>query len=157
MPKKYKIMIIVLISVTLFITACSNSGTNADAETDYIKFFYYDNSNHNWSVEKKMLPADAELIVNELIKSKNNLIPKDTKLLSFEVKDNIAYVNLSKDFEDITTLGDNGIWKNIYTIVNTLCLNESLHIDSVKFMLDGKEEQYIGSTITSEPIKPNID
>lgn len=154
MLKKHLVLLI-LISVTLFFTACSS--VDEDSVKNYIKLFYPGGSYDNWLVEEKELPADPVIIVNELMKNPNSRIPKDTKLLSLEVKDNIAYVNLSKEFEDMTTLGDMGIWQNIFSIVNTLCVNENLGINSVQFLLEGEIKQFIGDTVTDKPNHPSIE
>lgn len=151
MHKKYLIIFLILVSMILIFVACSN----INKDSNYIKLFYPGDSYNNWLIEEKKLPIDPALVVNELINNSNSKIPKDTKLLSLEVKDNIAYVNLSKEFEDMTNLGDMGIWQIIYSIVNTLCLNESLNINSVQLLLDGKIEQFIGDTITDKPISQN--
>lgn len=153
MLKKYLIVFLILISVPLFFTACSR---NDEDSANYIKLFFPGGSYENWVVEEKELPSDPIIIVNELMKNPKSRIPKDTELLSFEVKDNIAYVNLSIEFEDMTTLGDMGIWQNIFSIVNTLCLNENLGINSVQFLLEGEIQQFIGDTVTDKPSHPSI-
>ncbi|MGD9676780.1 MAG: GerMN domain-containing protein [Vulcanibacillus sp.] len=145
-----KLKYLLLFSIFLFTVGCSDSNN-----TDYIKIYHLNDEGTGWmTTVQKDLPADPEIIINELITNEITFIPKDTKLLSFEVKDNIAYVNLSKEFENMS-LGDFNIWISIYTIVNTLCLNEELNIDSVQFLIEGEIQHFIGYDIISdEPKEP---
>jgi hypothetical protein len=132
-----------------------NTSLTSAKQSEYIKFFYPDKELLYWLIdEKKMNSKELESILNELIKSEKNRIPKNTKLLSINVKDGTAFVDLSKDFEDFK-LGDTALLVNVYSIVNLLCLNEQFNITGVKFLLDGNEVKIIGDTDTSDILTPN--
>lgn len=122
---------------------------------DYIKFFAPDHNLSYWLIEeKKMNINNLELIVNEIIKDEKNKIPKNTKLLNISVKNGIAFVDLSKDFESFE-IGDVCLSLNIYCIVNVLCLNEQLHITGVRFLQDGSEIKSIGGVDTVDILTAN--
>ena len=151
--KSQFILFIILLIVFVFIGCGSTSKATAGTEEGYIKLLYPDSNVEYWLVEEKKLPLDPKAVVEELIRNKNNMIPKETKLLDIRVENRVAYVNLSQEFEDLSN-GDTPGWINIHTIVNTLTLNESLNIDYVQLLLEGKIEQFIWDTITDKP-KPS--
>lgn len=153
--KKYSLFLIIIFVAVFILTGCSGFNKST-TNKEYIKLFYPDANVEYWLIEEKELAVDPSVVVNELIKNKNNLIPTETELIDIKIENNIAYVNLSKSFENLS-LGDTGIWINIYTIVNTLTLNENLNIDYVQLLIDGEIRQFIGDTITVKPIAPNIE
>ncbi|MHB8172710.1 MAG: GerMN domain-containing protein [Thermincolia bacterium] len=101
----------------------------------------------------------AEMVIEELIKgprpaSLGKAIPDGAKLLSLEVKDGIAYVDWSKEFQTNHWGGSAGDSNTIYSIVNSL--TELPDIKKVQFMLEGKREESIfGHVSTGEPLARN--
>lgn len=155
--KKFIIIVLLLVlsfSIGLIIvsTIKENNQTQVlngdvkDSDKSIIKLIYPDSGFEYWLIVEEELIADPSVVINELINNPNTRIPKETQLLSFEIIDNIAYVNLSKEFAELS-LGDNVISANLQTIVNTLCLNEDLNIDAVQFLIEGKIEMAIGSSV----------
>jgi len=145
----------ILLVALLLISGCAVKQVNNNEEEDFIKFFIPDRYAMYWLIEEKPIHNnDLKAIVNEVIKHKNSRIAEGTKLLSIEVKDRIANVNLSKEFNSYN-LGSCGTLCSIYTIVNTLCLNESLGIDGVKFLIEGKSVKTIGECIGDNVIAAN--
>ncbi|WP_310603133.1 GerMN domain-containing protein [Anaerosporobacter sp.] len=142
MKKKFLLVILVLI----LCTACSKSNVSsldeASSSKEYIIYCYPDSSLSYWLIEETELEPNATDIVNFLIASEKTSIPKTVKLLDIKQDGTTAYVNLSKDFESFN-LGDTVIGVNMRTIVNTLCLNKSLGIDGVIFLLDGERPEGI--------------
>ena len=68
-----------------------------------------------------------------------NVIPEGTKVNSAKIKDNIVYVDLSKEFIENHKGGAEEESKTIYSIVNTLTqLNE---VDGIKIIIDGEENK----------------
>lgn len=68
-----------------------------------------------------------------------SVIPQGTKVLKTEIKEDIVYVDLSKEFINNHSGGLEGEKTTIKAIVNTLTeLNE---VNSVKILIDGKEDQ----------------
>lgn len=66
-------------------------------------------------------------------------IPQGTRLNNVKVEKNMAIVDLSNEFISNIKLGAEEESKIVYTIVNTLV--ELTEIDSVKILIDGKENQ----------------
>lgn len=157
MLKKFLFFLsLIALSTFVFIGCSSVSTATIGKEEGYIKLLYPDANVEYWLLEEKKLPVDPKAVVEELIRNKNNHIPKETKLLDIKVENRIAYVNLSEEFETLSN-GDTAGWINIHTIVNTLTLNKSLNIDAVQLLLEGEMEQFIWDTITDKPIPSNVE
>ncbi|OGO76999.1 MAG: hypothetical protein A2Y23_03200 [Clostridiales bacterium GWB2_37_7] len=155
--------LITIILVTIFLAngctvAKSVSSQNTSKEEESvtrIKFIMLHQKEHRWvATEKEVKDATPEAVINELLKFPM-IFPEGTELLNFEVKERIAYVDMSSEFNSYN-LGSSGIEQIIYSIVNTLSLNESLGITGVQFLIEGKVEEYIGEFIADEILKPNI-
>lgn len=156
-----KLIAIILVTILLasgctFETSTSSQNTsNKEESGTRIKFIIPDEKGFDWvAKEKEIKDATPQVIINELLKYPN-LFPEDTELLNIEVKEQIAYVDMSSEFDSFN-LGSSGIVAIVYSVVNTLCLNESLGITGVKFLIEGKEVKFIGEFIADEVIKPNI-
>lgn len=96
-----------------------------------------------------------ELIIRELIKGPqtglNRSIPEGTRLLSVEVKDAIAYVNFSQEFQTNHWGGSAGEMITLYSVINSL--TELDYIDSVQFLVEGERiESLAGHWSTNEPM-----
>ena len=107
--------------------------------------------------ETKMLMPEARLIDAKLLMQnpyatlvsllingpKNekleNVIPQGTRLNNVEVQKGMAIVDLSSEFVKGINKGAEEESKIVYSIVNTLV--ELTEIDSVKILIDGKEDQ----------------
>ena len=124
---KKKLIIVfcsLMLSSSLVFSGCSNKESVASNSNDKEKEIalsnekgsivnlnlYFDSSNDNnltqISKEERSMKSDelmGELIIQELIKGPSlksgykQILPKETRLLSFSIKDKIAYVNLSKE------------------------------------------------------------
>ena len=75
-------------------------------------------------------------------------VPKGTKVLSFEVKDKTATIDLSKEFEN-GLVGTTGEYLTIASLVNTLI--DCYEIDSVILKVQG-EHPDTGHNIYDEPL-----
>lgn len=127
---------------------------------EMINFILPNSQEDNWFIEKKFVNSDAITIINELIKIPEGYFPEDIKILGVVIQNNIAYVNLSKEIE----CSSNGIYRsdhyleiNLKSIVNTLCLNQSLNITSVQFLVEGKADNLLGSMMIYPPLTPDIE
>ena len=68
-----------------------------------------------------------------------SVIPEGTKVLNIELKEDIIYLDLSKEFIDNHNGGLQNEKATIYSIVNTLTeLNE---INNIKFLINGEENK----------------
>ncbi len=111
------------------------------------------------TAEKGTVEEATETIIKELIKGPQNpelrrTIPEGTRLLSVSVKDGVAYINFSREFQAKHSGGSAGERMTVFSVVNSLCrLNE---IKQVQFLLEGqKQESILGHADTSRPISPN--
>lgn len=90
-------------------------------------------------------------LVNELLggpeEGAARLIPQDVKLLSVETKDNLCYLNLSKEFLGIS---DGDAYLAVYSIVNTL--TGQWKTSGVQFLIEGEKTERIGGVLLSEPL-----
>lgn len=97
----------------------------------------------------------AKELVDELIKGPtvdglNQTVPKQTKIRQLEIKDNICYVDLSKEFATKHPGGFDGETLTIYSLVNTL--TELPDIEKVQFLIEGEKiEKYQGYYDFSNP------
>lgn len=88
----------------------------------------------------------GELIMQELIKGpavKSQLkpiLPKDTRLLSFSIKDNIAYVNLSKEAKTQMSAAKEKVC--LESII--MSLNQISSITKVKIQIDSQDSDILG-------------
>lgn len=65
-------------------------------------------------------------------------IPETTKVNKIELKENVLWIDLSKEFIQNHKTGAEAESRTIYSIVNTMTqLNE---VEAVKFVIDGKED-----------------
>lgn len=97
----------------------------------------------------------GELIMQELIKGPSvtsrskPILPKDTRLLSFSIKDNIAYVNLSQEAQvSMSPVKEEACLKSI---VNSLCQLSS--IKKIMIQINNKNVDTLGGNFnTSKPL-----
>lgn len=90
---------------------------------------------------EKLIEGPAELVDAD----KYNLIPSipsDTTINSVTIRDNICYVDLSREFMGM--LSDVKSDVTIYSVVNTLC--ELSNVSKVQFSIDGELWQEYGET-----------
>lgn len=132
-----------------------------DTESTIITLYFGDKEANGLTPELREVEIGSErleeVIIRELIKgpSSNDLIPAiptGTKLLSYHLKDNIAYVNFSKEIKTNHWGGSYGDTLTIYSIVNSLTEIEG--IDKVQFLIEGQSQEAIfGHIYTMEPLK----
>lgn len=88
----------------------------------------------------------GEIIVQELLKGPSNVsklkpvFPKEVRLLSFSIKDNIAYVNLSSEAR--VTMSTAKEEATLRSLVNSLTQLPS--VNKVKIMLDNRDTDLLG-------------
>ncbi len=79
---------------------------------------------------------------DDIIQNCMTLIPAGTKLLSASVKDKVATLNFSEDFE-FNSYGVDGLVNQLMQVVYTACSFSS--VNSVQFIIDGQKKEYLGS------------
>lgn len=92
---------------------------------------------------KELLKDPYKNLINLLIEGPKNeklvkLIPEKTILKSAEIKDNILYLDFSKEFIEGQNLGKEQEELIIKSIVNTV--TELTEVNQVAFLIDGKSE-----------------
>ncbi len=112
-------------------------------------------SSENREVEIAAAGTVEKAIVEELIKGPKNagsigIIPTETKVISVETKNNVCFVNLSKDFVNKYQGGTAGETLTVYSIVNSL--TELGTIDSVQFLIEGEKRDEFVHMVINEPI-----
>lgn len=85
---------------------------------------------------KKLVELLIEQPKNEKLES---AIPENTKINSAELKDDIVYVDLSKEFVENHTGEEKEESTTIYSIVNTL--SELTEVNGVKILIEGEEDK----------------
>ena len=101
--------------------------------------------------------SELKNVITALKDTEKCCIPKETEVNSIKIENKIAYVDLSKDFDDSQTGSSAAVKVKIYSIVNTLCLNECFNVDGVKFLIDGKEVETIGPMDVSLIKTPKLE
>ena len=79
---------------------------------------------------------------SEAAKGYKSLIPSGTRLLSASVRDGIAYLNFSEDFE-FNYVGVDGYLGQLMQIVYTA--TEFSTVKGVQFLIEGQKKEYLGS------------
>lgn len=169
MKKAWKVcfIICILASLTVVFIACNYKDmasinnnnlkglnlSDADKES-FIKLdVYFDASKSedkvNVSKEQRLIKKEeflGELVMQELIKGpspKSNLkpiFPKETKLLSFSINDNIAYINLSQDAQyKMTQSRERACLEGI-----VLSLTQIKSIHKIKILINNKNIEFLG-------------
>ena len=104
-------------------------------------------------ITREVEKNDSPLVtnINLLIKGPNSsaaakgytsLIPSGTRLLSASVRDGIAYLNFSEDFE-FNYVGVDGYLGQLMQIVYTA--TEFSTVKGVQFLIEGQKKEYLGS------------
>ena len=112
---------------------------------------YFKNKNTDELVPEGRL-VDVKLLLNEPYKTlmqflidgpKNEklekLIPEGTVINKIELKKDILYIDLSKEFIENHEGGEQKESNTIYSIVNTM--TQLTEVNGIKILIDGKEDQ----------------
>ena len=167
-----KIKILSIILIALFLGGCNNFDYVNKGSEGYppinpaptknnlqIILYYTDKENSYLVPESRIVSfskeSTGEMAIKELLKKPkrsgfSNLIPSDTKLLSFDIIKGVAYVNLSDSFiNDIYTEKQEALL--IYSIVNTLTRLEG--INQVQILVEGQLKHQYKYYDLSNPLK----
>lgn len=107
------------------------------------------------TLEEKLTAAMEALISGPDDTSLTDVMPVGTKLLSVEVRDGTAYVNLSAGAADDHSGGSSGEILTVFSIVNTLTLNFD-EVDSVQLLIEGeKRDTLAGHILIKVPLTPD--
>ena len=84
-----------------------------------------------------------------------SLMPEGTKLRSILVEGGVCTVNLSPEFLAGVPEEEQAARLLLYSIVNTLCMQEELSIDAVQLLSEGRSVESIGGVPASVPLEPD--
>ncbi|MCJ7690650.1 MAG: GerMN domain-containing protein [Clostridiaceae bacterium] len=138
-------------------------------KTKEVVLYFSDNQAMYLVGEKRNIEEPtAKAIVLELIKGPSapskgseklyETLPSDLQLLDVQVNEGIASVDISGDSVEKISSGSTGEGMALYSIVNTLILDQNLGITKVQFLVDGKKVNSIkGHYDVSVPMSENKD
>lgn len=117
-----------------------------EIKTKEVVLYFSDDQAEQLVGEKRNIEdPTAKSIVLELIKGPGaanegvETLPSDLKVLDVQVKDGIASVDFSGDSVQKISGGATGEGMALYSIINTLILNQDFGITKVQFLVDGKK------------------
>ncbi len=141
-----------------------NDVAGADAPVEKAKvdvvLYFGDAMGEGLTSERRMVEFPTsniieKIIVEELLKGPQgsqgiSVIPTGVKVLSVETKNNVCFVNLSKEFIDKFSGGSTGEMLTIYSIVNSL--TELDTVSAVQFLIEGEKRESLDHITLNEPI-----
>ncbi len=135
-----------------------NTKKATPANTAYTATFYFveidsDGSVSRKSIKRSMPKSDSPMtdvlksllagpLYTEQSKGYMTLIPENTRLLSATVREGVAYLNFSEEFE-FNKVGVEGYLAQLMQIVYTATSFST--VNSVQFMIEGQKKEYLGS------------
>lgn len=150
-----------------FLDSIGGAGYTQDK---YVTLYFSDVSGAGMKEVTSKLTHDmtvplARLLVEQLLEGPEELtdvntselrqtIPDGTTLNSLTIRDNVCYLDFSKEFDNVQAEVKSEIV--IYSIVNTLC--ELSDVNKVQFMIDGEQQETYGDTKDfNVPFERNLD
>lgn len=174
---KIKILaLIALLSLSIWVAACSKNTTQAPppapeqpkpVAAQEVNLYFSDDQAMYLVAEKRSLNTQgdqkqlASAIVNELIAGPKQAklhatMPQGSSLLSLEIANGLATVNLNQDFQSKHSGGSTGEMMTIYSLVNSL--TDLQGIQQVQLLVEGKKlETLKGHLDISQPLTRNTD
>lgn len=159
-----------LVGVMNKLSFLDSIGGDGYTQDKYVTLYFSDTSGTKIREITTRLTHDmtaplARLLVEQLLEGPEELqdvntsdlrktIPDGTVLNSLTIRDNVCYVDFSKEFYDIQAEVKSEIV--IYSVVNTLC--ELSDVNKVQFTVDGKLQEVYGDTKGFDvPFERNLD
>ena len=145
-------------------------GGDGDTRNKYVTLFFSDLSGVGMKevtvpITYDMTVPFARLLMEQLLSGPEEVvgvntsdvrqtIPAGTKLNSLTIRDNVCYLDLSREFLNIQAEVKSEIV--IYSIVNTLC--ELSNVSRVQFAVDGEQRDVYGDMKKFDaPFERNLD
>lgn len=176
--KKIRIFsLIMLLFLSVWVSACSKNTTQTPppvpeqpkpVATQEVNLYFSDDQAMYLVAEKRSLPTEstdqkqlATAVVNELIAGPKQAklhatMPQGSKLLSLEISNGLATLNLNQDFQTKHSGGSTGEMMTIYSLVNSL--TDLPGIQQVQLLVDGKKLDTLkGHLEISQPLTRNPD
>lgn len=122
--------------IRLFFVELNNDGSVARKEV--VRSIPKTNSPLTAAINSLLEGPSADDIIDNCM----TLIPEGTRLLSASVKNKVATLNFSEDFE-FNPYGVDGLIHQLMQVVYTACSFPS--VESVQFIIEGQKKEYLGS------------
>lgn len=159
-----------LVGVMSELSFLNSMGSDTEPQEKYVTLYFSDVSGSEMKEVTSRLTYDmtvplARLLVEQLLAGPENIpdvntsevrqtVPDGTTLNSLTIRDNVCYLDLSKEFVNPQAEVKSEIV--IYSIVNTLC--ELADVNKVQFTIDGEQQQNYGDTKNFDaPFERNLD
>ncbi len=137
-----------------------NTTASKDNAETTLTLYFIDEMGEGLTIERRKVEVPAagaveKVVVDELVKGPKTdgciaTIPNETKVLSVETKNNVCFVNLSKEFVTKHQGGSSGELFTVYSIVNSL--TELGTVSSVQFLIEGEKRDEYLHLVFNEPI-----
>ena len=145
-------------------------GGDGSTQNKYVTLFFSDVSGMEMKEVTVLLTYDmtvplARLLIEQILAGPEAVagvntsdvrptVPGGTRLNSIMIRDNVCYVDFSKEFMNVQAEVNSEIV--IYSIVNTLC--ELSDVNKVQFTIDGEQREVYGDTKQfDQPFERNLD
>lgn len=159
-----------LVGVMSELSFMNSIGGDMEPQEKYVTLYFSDVSGSEMKEVTASLTYDmtvplARLLVEQLLAGPEEIedvntsdvrptVPDGTRLNSLTIRDNVCYLDLSKEFVNPQAEVKSEIV--IYSIVNTLC--ELSDVNKVQFTIDGEQRQKYGDTKNFDaPFERNLD
>lgn len=159
-----------IVGVMSELTIMDSIGGDGYIQNKYVTLFFSDLSGMGMKEVTVSLTYDmtvplARLLVEQLLAGPDQVdgvntsdvrstIPDGTMLNSLSIRDNVCYVDFSKEFVNVQAEVKSEIV--IYSIVNTLC--ELPDVSKVQFTVDGEQQELYGDIKNFDaPFERNLD
>ncbi len=139
------------------------SKTAGELSTRKVLLFFVDEDS-NLSREAREIEATGDrtafikAILDELftgsVGNLDSVIPEWADINNVRIENNVAIIDLGKDFSDSLPPGSSSEMLAVYAIVNTVCINIP-DVRHVKITLDGNPDSHLRHLELSEPLEPD--
>nr|MBP3599406.1 GerMN domain-containing protein [Eubacterium sp.] len=159
-----------VVGVMSHLSFMDSIGGNGYTQEKYVTLYFSDASGKSIREVTSKLTYDmtvplARLLVEQLLLGPEQLegintsdvrktVPTGTKLNSLTIRDNVCYVDFSKEFYNMQAEINSEVV--VYSIVNTLC--ELSDVNMVQFTIDGEQSELYGDMKGfNTPFERNLD
>lgn len=165
---KFNKKIYKILAITIVVLLLSSCNATKKEEVDYgeknITLYFANEEAFLTRYSTQMLDPTPEKAIQQLISGPTSeglyrTIPEEVKVKDINIVERIAYSDFSKEMKEAMD-GNYGTSAAsqllLYSIVNTLALNDEFEIDEVKILVEGKDVE-LGPFGIIGPQKPNLE
>ena len=136
------------------------SESDHDRTTIMIKYAYPDRQNMYWVIEEREYDQMISPVEVISMLKEDGYLPQDMEILNFWLNGTTAYIDLSNVEQDSdgNYRGDGQLQIYLWTIINSLCINDMFRIENVYFLVDHDMNPSLGVLDTTlQPFKNNLE